>query len=1363
MSVHPKESAVQRLRRSFQFLLCLILLMVGYLPHAEAHTFAVDLESAPRQENGEIFFTVDYLIEADVPDNENCTADGYRLNIIMEGVGEPTPEGYLEGVTVVVDLSVNLGPGAWWESEPQPTHAFPATAKLEYLPSSPTTGMTVAKLVEEVAEIPAFIGTRSCIASDGRIETITANFLPIILLNTFHLMELASGGMKEVEPGNYLSRFHAVFHNDGVRRISQRVWWGDHRVPSLVVDPDVEGVFLSGVPADVEVTYDPRWADDVNTGGDTWVKLGPGQWIKRSQSAPQKFIEKIPLAPMSPTKKPIEGWVQLDTNQRASERKSKPFTVTPKQTVVTPEEISATKQKVAKAITYKLERNMPPSPFEKKWTAPGWFPPPLKGKETMIKAQLKLTDEYESTATPAVHATKLGFEGELEIDDKSGKLSIEGTANMQYSQAGLEFLDGKGKADLQIGLKETVGPFDLVPTLKPVAAAVSLDTWVEKYAKVEAGIFIFGNGEVEIVKAAGGLDWKAVVMSGVRPIVKFQVGEGKVSLELEAKGEGRLKFHLNMPGDLFQGAEGEVAFTGAITVLHCKWAKEVKYTFGVASAVAQSLDSTADSVGICAESPSAASLTAEAWHGSADLFNAAVDLVAGDLISVTLASNLLSQAAPTLGAMGSPLCWVSRRGDAPASGNTEIVCAQGTLPQLAAPQSVTADTYADAAPQSALAAANTPVVAWWRHDDPNRPDTVTLDAAFLSHGEVMASVFDPSTLQWTTPITLGTPGVLDYEPVAAGNGVDGAFVAWRSNAAGQLNGFGDTADTIWAAHYNPATKSWGAATSLLSTRGLIEMTAAYGPTEAALLYAIDQDGNVDTDDTEIVGQRFVGGVWQQPQRLTVNAVADTQPRITYRADGTPILVWLQTDADGRRFVAYQEGWNGSVSLTPMDGDHAPGYLSNVAVNSAGDALLLWRSLYDVDSVDGRGDLSFAVRRASTGHWSTPLRLTNDAGYERNLSARWKDADTLAAVYQITADDGSHALQYVERTVSAADAAVDALDIALDPVNPAPGTPLTATVTVRNLGMEAQPNITVRVDEVDAWTGAVKRQIHSGEIALRGGEALAIPVAYTSGQGANHLRVALSCRGAACGEALNDSATVAVNQPNLVLTGAGVVQRSVNSVVRAAVTNSGVVSATMVAMTVTAGLPEGETELGSVFFHMNGETGVLPGEEVFGEFILPTDLDLGESVPLTVTVAPAFGQPELSVADNTRSIVWQRLPNLYLLPDFVDKTQIGGQTTFTVTVFNDSALATPASTLTAYSADPDEGGSVLGSGEIPALEPYGQAAVTLLLAGAVDGVYLRANPDQSFVERTTADNDLSTIAPADGGSSEFRLMLPSIYR
>ena len=224
-----------------------------------------------------------------------------------------------------------------------------------------------------------------------------------------------------------------------------------------------------------------------------------------------------------------------------------------------------------------------------------------------------------------------------------------------------------------------------------------------------------------------------------------------------------------------------------------------------------------------------------------------------------------------------------------------------------------------------------------------------------------------------------------------------------------------------------------------------------------------------------------------------------------------------------------------------------------------------------------------------------------------------------------------------------------------------------------------------------------------------------------------------------------------------------VQGSANPILRAAVRNSGVVSATMVVMTVTAALPAGESVLGSVFFLMNGSQGVLPGEEVFGEFVLPVDDTLGERVPLAVTVAPAFGQPELSSEENTRSIVWLRLPNLSLRPDFVERTQAGAQTTFTVTVFNDSALSTPAATLAAYSAAPDDGGPVLGNAAIPALEAYGQAAVELVLAGSVDSVYLRANPDQDFEEWSMADNDVNTMTPAPGGTPQFRLMLPLLYR
>lgn len=148
---------------------------------------------------------------------------------------------------------------------------------------------------------------------------------PAQFINTFNLFVLATGGLQKGKPGNHLAKFHLFVNDDGVRRVEQRVWWGDHRVPGLTIEPDVEGVFLSGVPADVDVTYAPVWADDINANGAVWVKLGPGQWIKRSLSRPQPFIEQIPLQTHAPTHEPIAGWVQLDTNQRRSALQSQPF------------------------------------------------------------------------------------------------------------------------------------------------------------------------------------------------------------------------------------------------------------------------------------------------------------------------------------------------------------------------------------------------------------------------------------------------------------------------------------------------------------------------------------------------------------------------------------------------------------------------------------------------------------------------------------------------------------------------------------------------------------------------------------------------------------------------------------------------------------------------------------------------------------------------------------------------------------------------------------------------------------------------------------------------------------------------------
>lgn len=165
----------------------------------------------------------------------------------------------------------------------------------------------------------------------------------------------------------------------------------------------------------------------------------------------------------------------------------------------------------------------------------------------------------------------------------------------------------------------------------------------------------------------------------------------------------------------------------------------------------------------------------------------------------------------------------------------------------------------------------------------------------------MASAFDPIADQWGAPVVLGTPGVLDYAPVVAGNATDGAldFALAREPRPANSTGFGATPDSLLVARYDPVTQQWSTPEALLTICGLVNIAAAYGPDEAAVVYAVDHDGvATTTSDTKLYLRRWQHGDWQPAVRLTTNAVADTDPQLAYGTDGTPVLVWLQTTAEG---------------------------------------------------------------------------------------------------------------------------------------------------------------------------------------------------------------------------------------------------------------------------------------------------------------------------------------------------------------------------------------------------------------------------------------------------------------------------------
>jgi hypothetical protein len=182
------------------------------------------------------------------------------------------------------------------------------------------------------------------------------------------------------------------------------------------------------------------------------------------------------------------------------------------------------------------------------------------------KAQMKILFETSSLQPPTTIKASMGGEGEVEIGRVAGKLAGEGFAEFSYTRAGFDFSKGSGKVDFQIGIKETYGPFDLVPQFKPAISSIGLDTWLEQYLRVEVGLYAIAVANMEVFEGPGGLDWKAKVQPGLRVTAKGIAGKdgGNFGAEVEAKGEGRLNLFINdPPNPFFGGADGEVSFSAS--------------------------------------------------------------------------------------------------------------------------------------------------------------------------------------------------------------------------------------------------------------------------------------------------------------------------------------------------------------------------------------------------------------------------------------------------------------------------------------------------------------------------------------------------------------------------------------------------------------------------------------------------------------------------------------------------------------------------------------------------------------------------------------------------------------------------------
>ncbi len=1016
---------------------------------------------------------------------------------------------------------------------------------------------------------------------------------------------------------------------------------------------------------------------------------------------------------------------------------------------------------------------------------PASFPAPLKGKEWKAKAQMKVLFETNSLAPPATIKAGVGGEGEAAAGVVAGKLKVEGHANFQYDKAGLEFLKGSGKADFQIGYKDKYGPFDLVPQLKPAAELTGMSAWLEEYMRVEVGLYAIAVGNIDFFQS-NGLNWKAKVQPGLRVSAKAIAGkdDSKVRAEVEAVGEGRLNLYLNDPANpFFGGADGEVKFSASLIAFAYKATYERKMTFSIGSANVMQASATL-------ATPPQVSFASDGYVGGETFIEGRTTASSSDADTVTtLVANASPLAEPHMDAAGRATCWVSQRADVPASRNSEIICATGNAPSFLSPKQVTNDALADANPDVAQAGASAPIVAWWRHSDATLGANAEFNPAFFNQTDVMVSAYDAGTGTWSTPLSVGTAGALDYAPQAAGNGAGRGLVVWRENSAGQLAGFGSTPDTVKAVIYDANAKSWSVAQSLHSAAGLLDVRTAYGPSEAAVVYSIDADQVASTtQDVEIWAQRTSGNSWQTPVRLTNNSDNDSSPHIVYDVSGQPVIVWLRSSAAGEPALMLQRGWGNTPVATLVTGASAPQAIADMALNANGDIALLWSVAYE--GFDLQHDLAYAVFSAAGNTWSAPLRLTDDAAHNDDASLAWRSAtefnvvydraarmmltdtvsiDGMAKPYTYTvANPNGHAVVVHRHPLLPAQPAVPQDGLSISPANAAPGAPATVTATVRNLGDLPAGNVEVVLGLSDARLPVASAPVTpiatTALPALRGGEAIPVTFNVTLPVRPNRLVAQVRCA-SGCVAAPKPDATLTTTLPDLEITGAYVDRHTMRgaALVRAEIVNTGVISATRVQLTVS----DDTGSLGSSEVYITPTTGLLPGARVTGFHTLDNETQFTGAKALTVTVKLLDAGGETSEANNMMELDWIRQPDWSLGSHSAVLGAPGAAgTPITITAYNVADVDAPAVAVQVFSAHPDEGGTLLWQGALPAAEAWKYAQVSTVLRDNVPRAFVRVNSPETVTELSAANNTARAGRGFTGGGvidMPFRLMLPVMQK
>jgi antitoxin component YwqK of YwqJK toxin-antitoxin module len=705
------------------------------------------------------------------------------------------------------------------------------------------------------------------------------------------------------------------------------------------------------------------------------------------------------------------------------------------------------------------------------WTAWGFFPL-IGGKEFGIPpTQFSMGVKVKTDGSGAVSAGgKMGFA----VAGTTIEGKVKGTGNVKYlSEEGLVWTGASLESGLKDIVKRDIGPVELIPALAGATGLWGVGPmvqWFNNTAKIQVAFNVAADLKLGVVNNNGEISFnpaEEVMQTGI----DLGLGSEFMGFKANLSGGGAAKLFWQVPAPAdsgyFKRAEVEISAKLDVAWKLFKNTFEMKHTLlggpsplsmegpGKSSTGFQPISRDFLNLGPYNRfaAPAARAGMRTALSGEAQTTT-----------DITLVTNIYPYAEPAVAGLNDKLAiaYVYNNPDKPELQATEIYATYFDGTKFSVPASirnVTTDNRAEFAPTLAFDSNGKVVCVWERVKNVaftgGRPGGGTADmAAMAAELEIVYAVYDPEGGTWSEPSALTDNNYLDFRPMLK-RGDDGSLLlVWQSNTGNLTMGTAEHPTRIYSALWNASAMQFEPLVQQSSEDfiNVFDFSVAYKGPNALLAFAKDEDGDFSTTtDQEISTALFDGTAWATSSAITFDAVPNSNPRVLYSISGNKELVWRKGDS-----LVRLTNWNTNSYETIRTDCFSPTFSDFRLFRDPQDRLaLIWQ-----DVAAEKIDLFFLVYDSSKSSWSKDLRLTNDAPLEKDFQGFFSPDGKLHLAY-VKEDRGTtiNDLHYLTYQLKA-NLSVSGQNMGTDPQNPAPGSAVSLSCRVDNVGDTAFSNVAV---------------------------------------------------------------------------------------------------------------------------------------------------------------------------------------------------------------------------------------------------------------------------------------------------------------